>query len=210
MMNWIIGAIVAAVIVVGGGYYLLSNSGSLSMDEGKAPITEADTTGDGVDDAVAPAGNTGSVFTGTWMDLAARGGTYTCTIAVTGKAEAQGKVYVSGKNVRGDFTSLVSGKSVQSSVLKLGDTVYVWGGGMPQGVMMSASASTGSAGAETSGSGMKLDTSYQWDCAPSTTDASKFERPNGIDFIDVSKMMQGAGVPSSAMPKVPAGVPSAY
>lgn len=176
MKNWIIGIVIAAV-VLGGGYYLM-NAGSLSIGDKSGDLMEK-----------------GAVFTGSWNDLVTRGGNYACEINTVGTAEATaGMVYVSGTNVRGDFTSVVSGKSVTSSMLKMGDTFYVWGGGMEQGIMMPASAMTGSSAQGTNqGSGIQADHSYDWNCSTKGADASKFVKPAGIEFMDMSAMMHGAG-----------------
>lgn len=207
MMNWIIGAVIAAVVIVGGGLYLM-NSGSLSMTEDAAGGTmlageESSDNGMVGGDAVAPKATTGA-FTGSFFDLAARGGNYKCDVQSSGTtAHTMGSVYVSGTNLRGDFTSLVSGKTVESHMIKNGDQMYIWGGGLEQGIMMKASSmQSGSASTATQGAGVSGTQSYGWNCAATGVDASKFAAPSDIEFMDVAAMMQGS-VPAM-MPKVPA------
>jgi hypothetical protein len=204
MMNWIIGAVVAAVVVIGGGYYIMS-SGSLSMESG-VQVATGDVTGDGTGDAMeqeadmvadkaTPKLMEKAGFTGSWNDLVKRGGTYTCTVQHSSAVDiSKGMVYVSGTDVRGDFTSLVNGASVESHMLKKGDMVYVWGGGMPQGVKVSATMMDGGTGS-TAMSGDVVDSKqeYGWDCVSGKPDASKFVMPSNIEFMDVSAMMQGMG-----------------
>ena len=201
-MNWIIGLVIAAVVVVGGGYVLMS--GGYSMEEGGVTVATGDVTGDGAEDTAAAKEMDKSTpklmekvsFTGSWMDLVKRGGTYVCEVDHSSAVDvSSGMVYVSGTDVRGDFTSKTAAGTVTSSMLKKGDMVYVWGGGMPQGVKMQATMMEGSAGASTGTSGQVVDAKqeYGWNCTPTTPDASKFALPKGIEFMDVSAMMQGMG-----------------
>jgi len=224
MMNWIIGLVVAAVVVVGGGYVLMS--GGYSMEDGGVTVATGDVTGDGSDDAAEQeadavadkktkpsdissysfgASQTGTMggtggkaapFTGSWMDLVKRGGTYVCEVDHSSAVDiSSGSVYVSGTDVRGDFTSKTASGVVESSMLKKGDTVYVWGGGMPQGVKMQATMMESSTGAPTGTSGQAVDMKqeYGWNCTATTPDASKFTLPKGIEFMDLAQMMQGMG-----------------
>lgn len=198
MMNWIIGAVIAAVVVIGGGYVLMS--GGYSMEEGGVTIATGDVTGDGAEDAAKEMDKStpklmekASAFTGSFFDLASRGGNYACDISSTGTNNAtKGTVYVSGTNVRGDFTSSVGGSMVESHMLKLGGTVYVWGGGMEQGIMMKATAMEGQGSAATQGQGVSGTQEYGWNCRATGTEASMFVKPN-LEFMDIDAMMQGMG-----------------
>lgn len=197
-MNWIIGAVIALVVVVGGGYYVM-NSGSLSMTE-ESTVTEVQPT----KDVAMPKATTGA-FTGSFFDLATRGGNYKCDVQSAGTAnETLGTVYVSGTNIRGDFTSLAAGKTVESHMIKSGDMMYVWGGGMPQGIMMKATTMQGEGGSATQGTGVSGTQSYGWNCATTGADASKFVKPSNIEFMDMSAMMGGSVPAAGMMPKVPA------
>lgn len=204
MMNWIIGALLA-VVVVGGGYYVMS-SGSLSM-EGGVNVATGDVTGDGVDDVMVSDKATpklmekAAAFTGSFFDLATRGGNYTCTISSSGTNNSTtGTVYVSGANVRGEFTTTASGRTVDSNMLKLADKVYVWGAGMPQGIIMDATMTdTSGESPAMSGSGKEMQQEYGWDCVATGADASKFVKPSNIEFMDLGALMQGAG----SLPRVP-------
>lgn len=197
MMNWIIGLVIAVLVVVGGGYYLMSG-GSYSMGE-KQVVGEAGDMMEQEADAVAGDKSTPKLaegaakFSGSFFDLATRGGNYACDISSTGtNNDTTGTVFVSGTNVRGDFTSATGGTTVVSHMLKLGDTVYVWGGGMEQGIMMKATAMEGQGSASTQGQGVSGTQDYSWNCRAVGTDASKFTKPN-IQFMDLEAMMQGMG-----------------
>ena len=203
MPNWLIGLIVAVLIVVAGGYYVMS-SGSLSMTEETVAGDTAEQEADAVADKASPKlAESAATFTGSFFDLAARGGNYRCAVQSSGANNSTtGTVYVSGTSVRGDFSSVVSGKTVESHMLKLSDTMYVWGGGLEQGIMMPASQMQGDASAGTmQGSGVSGKQEYGWDCVATGIDASKFVKPSNIQFMDVGAMMQGS---AGMMPKVPA------
>jgi hypothetical protein len=194
MTNWIIGLVIAAVVVLGGGYLLMS--GGYSMTDTKVNATSPEFTDPGEQEADAVAGkSTGGSFTGSWTDLVKRGGTYVCEVDHSSAADGtSGSVYVSGSDVRGDFTSTVAGKSVASHMLKKGDTVYVWGGGMEGGLMMQSAMMQGGGGsAPTTGDVVDTNQSYGWNCTHTTPDASKFVKPAGVEFMDLSSMMQGMG-----------------
>lgn len=210
--NLIVGLIVAAVVVVGGGYLLMS-SGSLSM----APAV-ADLDRDGVEDvaltgdaktprdvstgqssgkATPKLAESAASFTGSWNDLVKRGGNYACEINhQSANDSTTGMVYVSGTDVRGTFYSNTSTGAVTSNMLKKGDTVYVWTNAYPTGFVMKATAMGGSAQTDTSGQGVDANQSYNWNCSAIGADASQFAIPTGIEFMDLSEMMQGGGVPS--------------
>lgn len=191
MTNWISGLVLAAVVVVGGGYYVM-NSGSLSVTQ-----TEdvAEQEADAVADKVTPKlAESALSFSGSWNDLAKRGGNYVCEVNHSSKLDiSSGTVYVSGTSVRGEFVSQTSVGAVASHMLKVDNKVYVWGGGMEQGIMMQASAMEGQGSTQTSGQGVRANQKYDWACRATGTDASKFVVPTNIEFVDLSAMMQGVG-----------------
>ena len=200
--NTIIALVVAALVILGGGYYVMSGGYSMSTDE-TARVGDMD--GDGkpdtdVSDTDAPQGKavTGA-FTGSFFDLAARGGNYKCDVESAGtNNDTTGTVYVSGADLRGDFTIVTSGKTIESHMLKKDDMIYVWSSLMPQGVSMKATAMMGQGSAATQGQGVSGTQSYGWNCAATGTDASMFVVPGGIKFTDVSAMMPGASAGASA------------
>lgn len=204
MMNWIIGLIIAAVVVVGGGYAYMQ---STSSTEGGVAIATGDVTGDGVEDTAkvtdksTPKLMESIPFSGSWNDLVKRGGTYVCEVNHSSAVDiSSGSVYVSGTDVRGAFTSKTAAGVVESNMLKKGDMVYVWGGGMPQGLMMKASAMEGQSSTGTTGDVVDQNQKYDWNCNATAPDATMFALPAGIEFMDLSAMMQGMG----SVPGMPA------
>ena len=190
--NWIIGIVIGAIVVLGGGYYVMS-SGSLSMSD-KTPTGSSTAR----EDQYAKA--TGVAFAGSWNDLVARGGNYKCDINHMGTNDTTtGTVYISGTSLRGDFSSDTKAGVIASHMLKISDTMYVWGDAMKQGVMMKATAMQGSSASATQGAGVSQDQSYDWSCSATGAEASMFVKPSNIDFLDVSVMMKSS-IPAGMMP----------
>lgn len=175
-INLIVGAIVGLVVVVGGGYAVYMHQPAKT-----APVeTEATST------ATTESGT----YTGTFFDLAKRGGTYTCTIdsktnTEGGKTTTSGVVHISGMNVRGDFTSTVQGMgNIESHMIADGTSVYTWNSMIPQGFKMKMTVSEDHSGAM-SGQGSNANQSYTYDCQPGTADASVFVPPATIKFTAI-------------------------
>jgi len=169
--------VLAALVVIGGGYYFLH--GAKSPDGSK----EAQ----GTEQPADANSESGGAYTGSFADLAARGGNWKCTIdsksdASAGQAVSSGTVYVSGKNVRGDFATAVPNYgSVQSHMIADGAYVYSWSSVMPKGIKTAmAAAPTGSGAPQ--GGGTNENTSYRYDCEPSSADASLFTPPANVTF----------------------------
>lgn len=178
----IIGIVIAAVVVLGGGYYVMTSPASTTGEEqGKLSADNA-------------------AFSGSFFDLAARGGNYKCDISSTGTDNSTtGTSYIDGGNLRGDFVTVIGGKSTETHMLKVGDDIYMWSDAMPQGIKMKAAA------AATQGTNPTLDSqvsgmsgtqSYGWNCSAVGSDASRFEVPTDITFTDMEAMMQGFTVPT--------------
>lgn len=199
MSNWIIGFVIAGVVVVGGSYALMPSL--YSLDEGGATVATGDVTGDGTDNAAAKVMDKSTPklmekvgFRGSWTDLVQRGGTYTCTFdSASAVSASTGVVYVSGTDVRGDFTSQTAAGTVVSSMLKKSDMVYVWGAGMPQGIKMQATMMEQGAGAPMQNDVVDARKAYSWECSPTAGDPSVFAVPTNITFMDIAKMMEGMG-----------------
>lgn len=183
-----IGVAVAIIVVLGAGYYFMSNGTS-------GTPTLPDYSG------TTPAGDE-SAYEGSIAGLAARGGSYTCSVNNGGGTEQTvGGIYINGTQMRGDFTSTVNGNAVESHMIRNADVMYVWSGAQLQGVKMTVPAA-GTPGTATTPTGMSdgidQNTNYAWKCEPWTADQSKFTPPSSVTFIDASAMMKGG-----TMPKIP-------
>lgn len=167
--NVVIGLVIGAVVIIGGGYYLIN----ITANDQSGANTQGGTT--------ATAGK----FTGSFAELASRGGSWKCTVdSSVGDSTTVGTVYVADGKVRGDFASQVSGYgNMESHMLSDGQDVYTWSSIIPQGVKTRMTTSAPSETAtQTSGQGMSPGQSYSYDCQPWTKDASVFELPSTVTF----------------------------
>jgi hypothetical protein len=175
----IVGILVAVVAVAGGGYYLWSNQAApaqTNSQTGQIPSTSQQVQGQ---TQTAQAG----AYSGSLADLAARGGTWKCSVNSTANdAASSGTTYVSGNLVRADFTTTVAsyGK-VESHLIVRDGYTYTWSPVMPQGIKTSVTSSGQGSGAA-SGQGANANASYSYDCQPWTADASLFVLPTNVTF----------------------------
>lgn len=175
----IVGVLVG-VAVLGGGVYFFSETAT-------AP-SGSDTvlSGDSMDQLAAVGALTSGKFEGSFADLSTRGGEWKCMVDTsTAEAVSSGSVYVSQKNVRGDFTSdVASYGQVESHIITDGESVYTWTSVMPQGFKMKMVA-TGNDSGKPSGQGGDANQKYSYDCEPFTVDASLFVVPSDIQFTTI-------------------------
>jgi hypothetical protein len=164
----------AAVIVLGGGAYYYFGGSAGSPASGSQ---EATSTAQAQDGKVSP------TVHGSFSDLAKKNGTWKCTLeSDTNGSASSGVVYVSDGNVRGDFSTSVSGYgTVESHMIVNGADVYTWSPLMPQGIKTKMTAS-GSSSTATSGGGVDANTAYTYDCQPWQADASVFVVPANVTF----------------------------
>lgn len=166
-------AIIAGLVVVGGGYYVMNGSATGMSSENAEQTSEQ-----------AEAG----VYTGSLYDLAQRGGEWKCTVdskATTGVGEAMssGTVYVSGNNVRADFTSTVPNfGSIESHMIVSGEYAYTWSSVMPQGIKTNVNMKDSPSQVATSGASSDANQEYSYDCDPAQADVSLFVVPTTVTF----------------------------
>lgn len=124
----------------------------------------------------------------TLKDLVMAGRPMQCTFKEEG---SEGTVYVSGKNVRGDFSAIVEGKPVMSHMITADNTSYIWMDGQTTGFKMTidpeAAESTEQADAPVQGIDENKKMNYS--CSNWSGDTSKFAVPSNIDFQDFSSLM---------------------
>lgn len=156
-----LGIIAGILVIVGVGFYL---------------YTSSDQSG-----TVAGVETTSSQFSGTLVDLAARGGSYECTIKKTiGTTDVSGTVYEAGGMVRGDLSSLAGEVAVMSHVLMRDGTVYTWTDIAPNGFKATVTG-TGA------GQYANADESFAFDCKSTAVDPAHFDIPTTITFSEVGK-----------------------
>jgi hypothetical protein len=179
-INIVIGVVIAAVVA--GGAWLWHGHVS-------APTvtTQATTT------ASASAGIDANEGTTTFGALALKTGSWKCTVhSDTGTSVSDGTAYIADGNVSADFSSQVSGKTVDSHMITADGYAYTWSNLLPMGVKVKLDASAGTSG----GQGIDASTEVKYSCAPWTKDAAKFTLPTTISFTDVAAIK--AGVPGAA------------
>ncbi|OGD84423.1 hypothetical protein A2165_00660 [Candidatus Curtissbacteria bacterium RBG_13_40_7] len=128
-------------------------------------------------------------------DLLGFGNNVTCTITYPSEnGETKGTVYVaSDERLRGDFTSNMEDKEIDSHMIQDGTYSYIWSSSSPQGTKMKLEdiSSRQSPGPESQNQNIDLDQKVDYQCSPWSVDNSKFVPPADIEFIDfTSTMMQ--------------------
>ncbi len=175
--NALIG-LVALVVVVGGGIWFFSSKDASGLPTGGVGI---ETSAEG---------------TASFAEFLGRGGSWTCTIDVTNpEAPTEGVVFLSGENMRGDFTSrptTMQGVEVASHMIRVDGFFYTWTNLAPQGMKIAAPTSIENPGP--AGDVINLEAPVQYACQPWVEDASKFEPPSEITFMEL---------PAGAIPSQP-------
>lgn len=152
-----------------------------------------------------------SMTKGSIKSLLSMGKNVTCTIKYPmGEQSTEGTVYVSGKNMRGDFSFVSSGKSMDSHVIQDGTYMYSWSSASAQGVKMKME-DVDSVKASPSSQAVDLDKEVDYKCSSWGVDNSKFTPPADIKFVDIGQSMgkmndaAGSGKPdlSSACDQIP-------
>lgn len=165
--------IVVAVVVGGGAYYAVTKD-TPKIEEKDGPNENSST-------------NT------SLKALLNRGGNYICTFSsVVSNSESTGTVYISGTNMRGDFSSKTSVGVIASHMIRKGDSMYVWSdASATQGVMMTMTDFyKPQANAQTQGS-VNADANLDYKCENWSVDQSKFTLPSAVNFVDIQAMMKG-------------------
>ncbi len=174
--NLLIGLVVGAV-VVGGGYFLIAKR-DMPLPFPNQPVAENQEKIESKAETQAQEGK----FNGSLAELAARGGSWKCTVDITtAQSVSSGITYSSGGKVRGDFTTKVQGYgNVESHMITDGTDVYTWTSVTPQG--FKTKMSTPGETAVTSGQAVNTNQPYTYDCESWTTDVSVFVIPSDITF----------------------------
>lgn len=133
-------------------------------------------------------------------DLFAAGISQKCTFSSNeGGANAQGTVYATSGKSRGDFSSVISGQTINSHMIVDGNTSYVWMDGQKQGFISTFDATASEITPGASGETGKVDVNQQADyqCDTWTPDNSMFQRPDGVEFVDMSALIAPSTMPGA-------------
>lgn len=184
--------LVVIVAIVGGGYWLLTSK-TINVEKSAGNPTDRMTTDDvskidSVDNSKTTTSDSQKL-----SDVMAAGKDVVCTFTSSDpNAENSGTVFVSGKDVRGDFASDVKTVSmkIESHMIQKDGYVYTWTNTMPQGfkakVVMAQDSGNAMATGKMSGSqSFDFNTSYNYNCKDWQKDTSKFTLPSSIIFSEI-------------------------
>ncbi len=135
-------------------------------------------------------------------DLLSSGVAQKCTYSTADESgNSEGVTYVSGGKVRGDFTTVASGKTMTSHMISDGKTSYVWSDGEKNGFKMTVTEeATGDVETDYSdtstSSQADLNQQADYKCSGWVVDGSVFTPPTTVTFTDFSQMY----APASAAP----------
>lgn len=177
VLMWLIGG----VVVVGVGAAIVVNRDVDRTDDHAMVETDQHHHDEGHLEAKA------GQYSGTFAELTKRGGDWMCDVDhSTVVSETDGAVYISGKDIRGEFS--VEAPYVGNITVNMiadGESVYTWTSMTPQGVKApQSSLEDGDTDTQTSGQFVDSNQVLNYDCQPWTRDDSKFAIPE-ISFMEV-------------------------
>ena len=109
------------------------------------------------------------------------------------KTKSEGKVYLMGGKMRGDFSSQVEGKTMAIHMISMDETAYTWFDGMTTGFK---TKQTAQATSSTQSKSTDVNQRVKYSCKAWNSDSAKFSLPMGISFSE--SMMQAPSGGSSA------------
>lgn len=186
--------IIAAIVIlalIGGALYLTLGKSSTAPNQETGIMKEKTQT-------------TQEMVKGSLKSLFGVGKNVICTVN-DAENEGSGIVYVAGNKIRGDFTSKIDGKTIESHFIQDEEFSYLWSSEMEEGIKMKADLGT----EETAVSDNKdaqvpntetvdLNKEVDYKCSNWSVDNSKFSLPANIKFSDLSNLM---------MPKTTSSLP---
>lgn len=181
----IIGIIIVLLVGVGGGYYYMTQQASTSSekDQPETTMTEEKETNGMM----------------SLKDIMALGRSMKCTFeyssADTGMTS--GTSYVSGKNVRTDYTITdTENKTTNGGMIMLDSTMYTWTNQEKKGVKMTITEEMQDSvqeeiqDTEWNNQYMSPDEELDYNCTAWNEDPSIFAPPADIEFMDLSEQMK--------------------
>lgn len=120
-------------------------------------------------------------------DLLAKGVAQTCTFS---NDVSSGTVAISGGKVRGDFDVTIEGKVTKSHMIVDGNTSYIWMDGQTSGFKATFDAEDSKDTPSTPDTAQKgnidANESLNYNCKPGIINASAFNLPTGVNFMEFS------------------------
>lgn len=176
----IIAAVIILIVLIGGAAFLTMSSKTKPQPQSQTANTQT----------AKP--QTTNSLKGTIIGLLSGGKTLNCQIAYPDN-KGTGSVYVSDKKFAGDFTMKgTDGKETTGHMISDGTFMYVWSSGIPMGIKMSLADAKNAAQNAGANANQSVDINQEvgLNCSPWIPDSSKFTVPTGINFRDMSKLLQ--------------------
>lgn len=189
MKKWIIIAVVAILLFAGGAYLLFANNQTTTPTQQSSPQTAEQTKND--ENSI-----TGNIFS-----LLQSGQNVACTFSSTADdTSSSGTVYVSGKNMRGDFQSTINSQTSNTHMIRDGEWMYTWTDGQTTGLKLKITEEDERQGKEMAekmesdkkNQGFDISQQVDYSCKPWGVDQSKFTVPSNVTFTDLSAQMEDA------------------
>ncbi len=178
----LLAVVAGAIVLFGGGVFFLNRNKSQPQKMTPQVVSPA------------PAQTSNSL-----LDLLSLGKTQKCdfTYQATDGAKISGTVYLTGTKMRSDIETVTNAnKKTNISMLRDGDTTYVWGSSLPSGIKMTLKSSDLKTNAQAN---QYFNTTQKTDykCSGWSADAAKFVVPTDIKFMDMGSLMMPSGVPTT-------------
>lgn len=117
-----------------------------------------------------------------------QGGAYKCEVKqYMSDFENSGTMYISGKNMRGEFSTVAEGKTMTSSFVSRDGYSYTWSSMTPgMGFKIKAEAETSNESAGVNGTyAWSADQIGDYNCESWVVDTTKFELPKDVTFQEI-------------------------
>lgn len=133
----------------------------------------------------------------TITDLFTRGENLRCSFnTITDEGEANGTMYISGENARGEFDVTTQEDTLTTNVIRAGDMFYMWGDAFETGIQMEVSIDEWAQSMQNPESAdpgaFDPNIQYEFNCDSWTVDSSLFTPPADIEFVSFQSMMAPA------------------
>ena len=173
MKKIIIGVIIVLVVAGGAVAYILLNNDKTANNQKTASVSNEK--------------NISTTEQASIEDLLTRNASLKCSYNVndTGSVNTGTAYFAGGKNMYGEFTNTVNGKSITAYVIRNGDTQYVWMKDSNTGFKTDVSASNKESQQQMSQQ-LDPDKKYQFDCVNWKKDESRFTPPTSVTFTDIA------------------------
>lgn len=172
MNTKVIGVIAALILLLGAGgaYFLSQNKTTSNTDSSQTPTTTESKSS-------------------SLLDLLSAGKNQRCTFKTsTSTSVSEGTFYIANGKMRGDFKTTVDGKTEEMSMIRDGDTNYIWGSSLETGIKMTIAIDKLSENQQAS-QFVNPDAKLDYNCMPWTTDSSLFTPPSNVKFTDMTSLV---------------------